>query len=144
MKSLIFTITFLLAGTLLVKSQSKDQLFSNCIINADNEAKYLKDFRIQLGKTAETQNLRFKVKISLWKNTKYRFTQCNAEGSKGQLIINVKDDANNLVLSSYDKKSGKTYSYVDLICNKSGVYQLYYDFKEGQEGSGIGVISMVK
>lgn len=144
MKSLIFVITFLFAGNLSLKSQAADQLISKCIINTGSEAKYLKDFRVQLGKTGQPDILRFKAKISLWKNTKYRFTQCNTDGSKGLLIINVKDDANNLVLTSYDRKSGKTYPFVDLICNKSGVYHLYYDFSEGQEGSGIGVISMVK
>lgn len=129
-------------GTFFLRSQSADQLISKCVINT--ESKYLKDFRIQLGKAGQPDDLRFKAKISLWKNTKYRFTQCNADGSKGQLIINVKDNTNNLVLSSFDKKSGKIYPYVDLVCNKSGVYNLYYDFKEGQAGSGIGVISMVK
>lgn len=129
---------------MFINGQSTDQIISRCIVKAGSDAKYLKDFRIQLGKAENQQDLRFKTKMSLWKNTKYRFTLCNAEGSKGQLILNIKDNTNNLVLSSFDKKSGKIYPYVDLICNKSGVYQLYYDFTGGQEGSGIGVISMVK
>jgi hypothetical protein len=113
-------------------------------MNAGNDAKYLKDFRIQLGKAAEQNDLRYKANMSLWKNTKYRFTMCNTEDSKGKLILSVKDDANKIVLSSYDMKTGKTYSFVDFICNKSGIYQLNYDFIDGQQGSGVGVVSMVK
>jgi hypothetical protein len=69
---------------------------------------------------------------------------CNASDSKGQLILSIKDESNKLVLSSYDKNSGKIYPYVDFTCNKSGIYQLNYDFIDGQQGSGVGVVSMVR
>jgi hypothetical protein len=69
---------------------------------------------------------------------------CNTEESKGQLILNIKDESNKVVLSSFDQKTGKTYGYVDFICNKSGIYQLLFDFTNGQQGSGVGVVSMIK
>lgn len=144
MKSYIITILFLFVSTLLLTGQSTDQLLSNCVMNAGNDGKYLKDFRIQLGNATTQTDLRFKANMSLWKNTKYRFSMCNTDDSKGQLILSIKDDSNNIILSSFDKKSGKTYPFVDLICNKSGIYQLNYDFINGQKGSGIGVVSMVK
>jgi hypothetical protein len=113
-------------------------------MSAGSGAKFLKDFRIQLGKTAAQTELRYKANMSLWKNTKYRFTLCNTMDSKGQLILRIKDDANKVVLSSVDQKTGKIYPFVDYICNKSGIYQLNYDFTNGQQGSGVGVVSMVK
>jgi hypothetical protein len=113
-------------------------------MSAGPNARYLKDFRIQLGKAAVQNELRFKANMSLWKNTKYRFTLCNTDGSKSQLILNVKDAANKIILSSFDQKTGKTFPFVDFLCSKSGVYQLNYDFTDGQQGSGIGVVSMVK
>ena len=82
--------------------------------------------------------------MSLWKSTKYRFTMCNAENSKGQLILIIKDEANKVILSSLDKKTGKVYSFVDFECQKSGIYQISYDFIDGQQGSGVGVVSMLK
>ena len=82
--------------------------------------------------------------MSLWKNTKYRFTMCNADNSKGQLFLILKMKLIKLVLSSFDKKTGKIYPFVDFTCNKSGIYQLSYDFTDGQQGSGVGVVSMVK
>jgi hypothetical protein len=144
MKRYLFTISLLLITGFILNGQSSDPFVSKCVMNAGNDAKYLKDFRIQLGKAAEQNELRYKANMSLWKNTKYRFTMCSAEDSKGQLIINIKDDANKVILSSYDKKSGKTYPFVDFVCNKSGIYQLNYDFTDGQQGSGVGVVSMVK
>jgi hypothetical protein len=113
-------------------------------MNAGPDTKYLKDFRIQLGKGSPESELRYKANMSLWKNTKYRFSMCNEENSKGQLILNIKDETNKLILSSYDKKTGKIYSFVDFECQKSGIYQISFDFVNGEQGSGVGVVSMIK
>jgi hypothetical protein len=144
MKKTVITLTILLTFGLMSFGQVTDPLISNCAINAGTNAKYLKDFRIQLGKAATQSDFRYKANMSLWKNTKYRFTMCNATNSKGQLIIAIKDDTNKLILSSFDKKTGKIFSFVDFECQKSGIYQIHYDFSNGQQGSGVGVVSMIK
>ena len=144
MKKIIITLAFLFTLGVLSFGQVTDSLISSCAINAGSNAKYLKDFRIQLGKAAIQSDLRYKANMSLWKNTKYRFTLCNAENSKGQLILSIKDESNKLILSSFNKKTGKIYSYVDFECHKSGLYQISYDFTDGQPGSGVGVVSMIK
>lgn len=144
MKKHLVILVLLIATGILAAGQATDPLVSNCISTAGPNAKYLKDFRIQLGKAAGTGDFRYKAQMSLWKNTKYRFTMCNAENSEGKLILTIKDDTNKQVLSSYDPKTGKTYPYVDFICNRSGIYQISFDFTDGQPGSGVGVVSMVK
>jgi hypothetical protein len=144
MKKYIIVLLFLLTTGLLSYGQTPDLLVSDCAINAGENAKYLKDFRVQLGKSANPGDLRYKANMSLWKNTKYRFTMCNADDSKGQLILNVRDETNKVILSSFDKSSGKIYAFIDFTCNKSGMYQLYFDFTNGQQGSGVGIVSMVK
>ena len=128
----------------MLAGQASDSFVSSCVMNAGADAKYLKDFRIELGKASEQNEPRYKTNISLWKNTTYRFTMCSAAGSKGQLYLSLKDDANKIALTSYDKQTGRTYSFVDFVCNKSGIYQLSYDFTDGQQGSGVGVISIVR
>ena len=143
MKRLLITISLLLSIGFALAGQASDSFVSSCVMNIGADAKYLKDFRIELGKTSEQTELRYKANISLWKNTKYRFTMCT-EDSKGELYIRLVDDANKTVLTSYDKQTGKTYSFIDFVCNKSGIYQLNYDFTNGEQGSGVGVISMVK
>jgi hypothetical protein len=144
MKKTIITLIFLFTLGVLSFGQVTDPLISNCAINTGAKAKYLKDFRIQLGKAGIQSDLRYKANMSLWKNTKYRFTMCNAENSKGKLILAIKDESNKLILSSFDKKTGKIYSFIDFECHKSGLYQISYDFTDGQPGSGVGVVSMIK
>jgi hypothetical protein len=144
MKKYFITFLLLLSAGVLLHGQTTDPLVSNCVMNAGPNTKYLKDFRIQLSKAPAAGELRYKTQMSLWKNTKYKFSMCTAEDSKGELILTVKNDANQVVLSSFDHKTGKTYKSVELTCNRSGIYQLNYDFKDSQQGSGVGVVSMVK
>jgi mRNA-degrading endonuclease RelE of RelBE toxin-antitoxin system len=143
MKKLIFSIFFLFAGLIAVSAQA-DQLISKCALNAGADAKYLKDFRVQLGKGENQKELRYKANMSLWKNTKYRFSMCNADNSGGRLILTIKDETNKVVLTTYDNKTGKIYASIDFTCNKSGIYQLSYDFENWQQGSGVGIVSMVR
>ncbi|MCX6333074.1 MAG: hypothetical protein NT092_02075 [Bacteroidia bacterium] len=144
MKKYFILLLVMLSAGLILQGQGTDQLVNTCVMNAGPNCKYLKDFRIQLSKAPAAGELRYKTQMSLWKNTKYKFSMCTADDSKGELILTVKNDANQVVLSSFDPKTGKTYKSVDLVCNRSGIYQLNYDFKDGQQGSGVGVISMVK
>jgi hypothetical protein len=144
MKKYIFTLLLLLTGGVLIHGQNSDPLVTSCVMNAGPDAKYLKDFRIQLGKAPSAGDFRYKAQMSLWKNTKYKFTQCNADDSKGKLILTIRDDANKVVLSSFDKNSGKIYSFIEFVCNKSGIYTLNYDFLDGLQGSAVGVVSMVR
>jgi hypothetical protein len=144
MKKLILSLTFLFTLGLLSYGQITDPLISNCATNAGANARYLKDFRIQLGKSNGQTELRYKANMSLWKNTRYRFTLCTDDNSIGKLVLNIWDNTNNVVLSSVDKKTGTIFNYVDLVCNKSGVYQIYFDFTEGQSGSGVSIVSMIQ
>jgi hypothetical protein len=144
MKKYLAALLIFIATGILVLGQTTDPLVSSCISNAGPNAKYLKDFRVQLGKAANAGELRYKAQMSLWKNTKYRFTMCNSEDSEGKLFLSIKDDANKTILSSYDQKTGKIYPYVDFTCSKSGIYQINFDFTDGKQGSGVGVVSMVK
>jgi hypothetical protein len=140
MKKYCFTLLLLLAGGVLIHGQTSDPLVTSCVMNAGPNAKYLKDFRVQLGKAPSAGDFRYKAQMSLWKSTKYKFSQCNADDSKGKLILTIRDDANKVILSSFDQKSGKIYPYIEFICNKSGIYTLNYDFLDGQQGLGVGVV----
>jgi|SRR5665647_1287450 hypothetical protein len=144
MNKSILTLAILFTFGLLSFGQVTDPLISKCATNAGANCRYLKDFRIQLGKASTQSELRYKANMSLWKNTKYRFTMCNADNSKGQLILSIKDESNKQILSSFDKKTGKIYPFIDFECQKSGIYQISYDFNNWQQGSGVGVVSMVK
>jgi len=144
MRKHFITFIVLFSAGFILNGQTTDKLVSNCVMNAGPDCKYLKDFRIQLAQAPAAGEMRYKAQMSLWKNTKYKFSQCTAEDSKGELILTIKNDANQVVLSSFDARTGKTYKSVELTCNRSGIYTLNYDFKDGQQGSGVGVVSMVR
>jgi hypothetical protein len=134
----------LLALAVLSGQNTTDPLLSNCLSSTGPTAKFLKDYRIMLGQGTSPNDFRFKAKMALWKNTKYRFTLCTADDSKGRLILNIWDETNNIVLSSFDQKTGTVYPYVDLICNKSGIYQIGFDFTDRLSGSGVSIVSMIQ
>jgi hypothetical protein len=144
MKKTLISLTLFFALGFSSFGQISDPYVSNCFINSGDNTKYLKDFRVQLGKASIPGDPRYKAKMLLWKNTKYRFTMCNEENSPGQLIITIKDNSHKSVVSSFDKKNGKLYPYIDFECRKSGIYQINYDFLNGQQGSGVGFVSMIK
>jgi len=79
----------------------------------------------------------------LMKNMKYRFSVCDDPESKGELIITIYDQSKELI-SSLNKSTGKKYSSIDFVCNKTGLYTLWYDFLNGEQGSGVSVICMIK
>jgi hypothetical protein len=145
MKKYLLGFLLLLPVTDLLSGQApNDPLMSKCLLSAGSTAKYLKDLRIQLGQAASESEFRYKENMSLWKNTIYRFTICTADDSKGQLIMNIMDETNKIILSSIDKNTGTIYPFVDLVCNKSGIYQIYFDFTEQQAGSGVTIVSMIQ
>jgi hypothetical protein len=144
MKKYFIVLSLLLLVPFLLCAQATDPLVSKCAMNCGPNATYLKDYRVQLGKGASTSDLRIKQVFPLSKNMKYRFTLCNADNSKAELILRIKDSEGKVILSSFDAKSGKTFPTVDFTCNKTGTYQLYFDFLGFQQGLGVGIVSLVK
>lgn len=145
MQKFLLTLLLVLPSFFICHGQaSNEKLFRDCLSCAGPEVKYLKDFRIQLGETEPGNECRFKAKMSLWKNNTYRFTLCTAKNSRGKLFLNIRDESNNQVLSSFDENSGNASPYVDFTCNRSGVYEFGFDFTEGHSGSGISIVSSIE
>ena len=128
-----------------LKSQpATDDLVSGCFLSAGSNVTYLKDFRIQLPKASTGAAAPVhKANMYLMKSMKYRFSLCNSSDSKGEICLTIFDQGKELV-SSYNKSTGKKYSSVDFICSKTGLYTLWYGFIEGEQGSGVVVVSMIK
>jgi len=145
MKKILLGLLILFPAFTIAAGQTvPDPMMSKCLSSTGQASKYLKDYRIQLGQGTSQNDFRYRAKMSLWKNTKYRFTLCTADNSKGKLILTIWDETNKIVLSSVDNDTGTVYSYIDFICNKSGIYQVGFDFTEGQSGSGVSIVSMIQ
>jgi len=139
-----FLFLFLLNIIFFNLSGQTDLLLKKCISSIEPSAKFIKDFRIQLGDDYSPGEFRYKETLSLRKKTRYRFTMCTADNSKGQLILNIRDNLDNPVISSYDQEKGTIYPYIDLTCNRSGIYQICFDFTGGQAGSGVSIVSTIQ
>ena len=146
MKSRFFILSLvLIILPLMAEGQpAAEDLVSGCVLSAGENTTYLKDFRVQLGKASSQGEFRYKQVFALSKNMKYRFTLCNASESGGELIMKLIDDTGRTVLQSFDPKTGKTYPTVEFTCNKTGTYKILFDFRDFQQGLGVGVVSLVK
>jgi hypothetical protein len=138
-------VMVLFALPLTSKSQAAaDELVSKCVLTAGDNTAYLKDFRVQLPKaTPDLASPVYKANMYLMKNMKYRFSLCNSVEFKGELTITIYDEDKELI-SSFNKSTGKKYSSIDFFCNKTGLYTLWFSFDNGEQGSGVGVVSMIK
>ena len=144
MKKFFVPLMLLIIVPVLVSGQTTDPLVSKCAMNSGPNTTFLKDFRVQLPKGTTVPELRFKQIFPLSKNMTYKITLCNADNSKGQLIMIIKDSQGNIQASSYDPKSGKVYPEVIFTCKQTGQYKINFDFRDFQEGLGVGIVSLVK
>jgi len=144
MKRLLYLLIIVFLGSHTAESQVINDQVSKCAMSAGPGVTYLKDFRIQLGSGDKEAGLRYKGIFPMSKNMKYKFTLCTAEKSVGLLIMNITDNSGRKLLSSYDPQSGKTFQSVEFQCNKTGTYNINFDFMNHSSGSGIGIISLVR
>jgi len=140
--TIVFINIFL--AVFALTAQDQQQMVTDCALSISGNTTYLKDFVIKLPETTNQDNIPVhKENIYLMKKQRYLFTQCNADNSDGELTIELYD-ANNLITSSINKRSGKVYSSVEFSCNKTGLYTIWYSFKDGKNGTGVGIVSLLK
>lgn len=146
MKCRIFILVLALSALPLTGNSqaATDELVSKCALTAGDNTAYLKDFRVQLPKaTPNTAAPVYKANMYLMKNMKYRFSLCNSAEFKGELVITIYDEDKEMT-SSLNKSTGKQYNSIDFICGKTGLYTLWFAFSNGEQGSGVSVVSMIK
>lgn len=144
MKRTTIFIIILLLATFSLNAQDQQQMVSDCALSIGGNTTYLKDFVIKLPEAGNMDNIPVhKERIYLMKKQTYLFTQCNADDSEGELILELYDK-NKQITSSVSKRNGKVYTSIEFNCNKTGLYTLWYSFKDGKQGMGVGIISLLK
>jgi hypothetical protein len=143
-KGLLFSLIICLVFPCIIRAQPEEKLVDNCALNTGENTTYLKDHIIKLPEiNSNGESPIYKATIVLIKNTRYRFTICNAQNSDGQGIIQLYDN-DRLLGSSYNPKTGKIYNSFDFPCRKTGQYNIWYSFKDGKSGLAVGIVSLVK
>jgi hypothetical protein len=139
--SLLFTATFFSQS---IKAQTEAQKVELCTKVAGADATLEKSYTVQLSSAESGQRApSFKQAVGMRKSNRYRFTICTDEESSGEAILEVFDEAKK-VGSSYNPETGKMYQSFDFDCTKSAVYVIFISFKDGKEGSAVGVLSHIK
>jgi hypothetical protein len=147
MKKLFFLTSLLFAAAFFSQSamaQTEAQKIELCTKVAGTDATLEQSYPVQLpavkdGERAPT----FKKAMAMRKGNRYRFTICTDEESAGEAIMDLFDEQKKAG-STFIPETGKTYRSFDFDCSKTGAYVIIVSFKDGKEGSAVGILSHVK
>lgn len=114
----------------------------DCAQKAGPAAMYLRDFQVNLPAATEGEERppMYQQAIVLRGNNLYRFNLCNKQG---EAVIRI-FDSSRMLISSYDAEKGENYNPIQLLCRKTGPYNIVITFKDGKAGEAIGIMSHVK
>lgn len=138
-----FILLFLFSLTPIITNAQCDQALIDGCASGDSKAKYVKHFRIRF---AEAKNIKKRSEglftIMLMKGNHYRFYTCNDSGKTGRTIVQLSSDFGNYG-GNYNEKTDSEYKAFDFLCTKTGPYYLKLFFKDGKEGCGVCIVSLV-
>lgn len=110
---------------------------------AGSNAIFLREFKAHLPEgTIKNPAPIKKINIILNKNVQYRFTVADSKSYNGRMLLQLFNKGE-LLGSTFDVYSKLEKPYFDFRCQKTGNYQILLSFREGIEGCGAGVMSMV-
>ncbi len=139
---LIISIGFLLGLSGSTFAQCDNSLIGKCVGSGEN-LKYIKHFKIRF---AESPNIKKRSEgnftVMLMKGNHYRFFACNDDSKVGKTIIELSNDFSQFG-GNYNAETNTEYRAFDFVCTKTGPYYLKMFFKDGKEGCGVGIISLV-
>jgi hypothetical protein len=122
-------------------SQCNNSLIDSCKSKL-GETIYLKHFKLRFAKVrkrGKPSMANFSVYLN--KGTDYTFTIANDKTLKGEAIVKLYDDFR--FYGSNEKKKGKELTPAfRFLCSKTGIYYLTIQYKDGEEGCSVIMLSM--
>jgi len=120
-----------------------DQAFIDQCSTSGGSVKYIKHFRIRFVESSKQQGQsEGKFSVILNKGSHYRFYTCNDATKPGQTFVELISDFGNFG-GNFNPDTGAEYKAFDFVCNKTGPYYLTMHFKDGKEGCGVCVLTLV-
>lgn len=138
--AILFALMLFLAYPTQTQAQTEDELLDICGAIAGPDATYLRDFKIRIDASNPPTVQRYP--IILKKGNKYRFTIASSKDLDGVLKLELYD-SNRLMATTNNPATGTDYQSIDWICSKTGAYHLFFSFKDGKAGMGVGTLSLV-
>jgi hypothetical protein len=137
----LFTF-FLVSSTLPAHAQCDQAMIDNCA-GGNGNLKYIKHFRIRFSESKSEKNRsEGKFTMMLSKGNHYRFSVCNDPSKPGSTLMELSSDFSKFG-GNYNAADNKEYRAFDFVCTKTGPYYLTMFFKEGKEGCGVCIVSLV-
>lgn len=140
--------SFLICFVLMLISSATysqcDQAMIDKCSSSGSGVKYVKHFRIRFteatkGKAPSQGNFA----VMLNKGSHYRIFTCNDETKPGKTAVELTSDFSGKVGGNFNEATGAEYKAFDFVCNKTGPYYLKMHFKDGKEGCGVCVLTLV-
>ena len=135
-------LAVLLAALLMssVAADSRKERVQECASRSGDGAIYLKEFVVSLPKSEKGEKpAMYRQSVILRGNNIYRFNLCS---DKGKAVIRVYDQSN-MLLSSYDARSGKENNPINFLCRKTGQYLIVITEQSGKPSESVGIMSHV-
>ncbi len=143
MKKHILTILFIILTFVGAKAQCNYRLVEKATSMAGKHAIFLRDFKIKFSEgTMENPSPVGKYSMMMNAGVNYRFTIANSSELPGKGIVQLyqKDQ---LKASTFNDETMTDKQLFDYKCEKTGSYQLFISFREGQQGCAVTVVSML-
>jgi hypothetical protein len=106
------------------------------------DGQYMKDFKVELKKEKKDMKTGYvKFSVVLNSRSQYKFNVVDGLSNSEKAIMQLYS-GEKLLVSNF--VSGKHYNSCQFICGKTGVYNLVFSYKGGEEGCSSAVLSLVK
>ncbi len=144
MKKYIILLSFAFVCILSSKAYSQCGNLLDVCHGKLGDARFLKSWPIQLPQQARGEGLpQVSFKMPLTSGTTYKIFACNAQELPGKVIISIRNQNDDLVVTSYMVEQKRHIETIMFPVGMSGIYTFSFYFEEGNEGCAVGVVSSV-
>ncbi|MFW5644371.1 MAG: hypothetical protein ACOCZL_00525 [Bacteroidota bacterium] len=137
MRFILIILAFLIPGNLFAQCDS-DTFLDNCASGLETFT-FIKAFNTQMKKTDVKE---FSYVFS--KGSTYMIIGCDQQIEGERLIVNLYDRNRKLIVSNYNKKTGKYYPDIIYPCSATGVYYIEVTFEGAKGGCGVTILGFKK
>jgi hypothetical protein len=108
------------------------------------DARFLKSWPVQLAQQGRGEAIpQVSFKMPLSSGSTYKIFACNAQELPGKVIISIRNQNDDLVVTSYMHEQKRHIETIMFPVGMSGIYTFSFYFEDGKEGCAVGVVSSV-
>jgi hypothetical protein len=144
MKKYFVLLSFILMTLFAARSYAQCGNLLDVCHGKLGDARFLKSWPVQLPQQPRGEALpQVSFKMPLTSGTTYKIFACNAQELPGKVIISIRNQNDDLVVTSYMIEQKRHIETIMFPVGMSGIYTFSFYFEEGKEGCAVGVVSSV-